>query len=107
MDDAREYGDLVRVQAVRIALAVRTLVVQLDDRQVRREERHGAEDPRAGDRVLLDLLELFVGQRPGLAQHVVADSDLADVVQQRAEPQRVEVVFCQTELGARPRPRWR
>ena len=47
VDDAREHGDVVAVQAVRIALAVGPLVVQLDDRQVRREERDRAQDARA------------------------------------------------------------
>ena len=38
VDDAGQQRDLVAAQPVRIALAVGPLVVQLDDRQVRREE---------------------------------------------------------------------
>ena len=40
VDDAREQGNLVAAQAVRVAAAVGPLVMQLDDRDVRREERH-------------------------------------------------------------------
>ena len=42
--------------------------------------------------MLLDERELFRRQRAGLAQHGVADANLADVVQQRAEPQDLELV---------------
>ena len=50
MDDAREERDFVAAQPVRVALAVRPLVVQLDDRQVRREEVDAAQDARADAR---------------------------------------------------------
>ena len=94
-------------QPVRVALAVGPFVVQLDDRQVRREERHGPQDARAGHWMLLDRLEFLRGQRSRLAQHVVADADLADVVEQRAEPQRVEIVGRQPQLRGRRRRRSR
>ena len=56
-----------RVQSVRIALAVRPLVVQLDDRQVRRRGRGPSKDPRARHGMLLDRLVLLVGVNgPGL-----------------------------------------
>ena len=86
--------DVVAAQAVRVAAAVGPLVVQLDDRHVRREERHRPQDARAEHRMLLDDVVLAGGQRPRLAQHLVGDANLADVVQQRAEPER---------LRARPR----
>ena len=40
------------------------------------------------------------GQRPRLPQHIVADADLADVVQQRAEAQDVELGLGQVHLVA-------
>ena len=63
MDDAREQRDLVAAQPVRVALAVGPLVVQLDDRQVRREETDAAQDARADARMLLDDVEFFRRQR--------------------------------------------
>ena len=92
VDDAGEQRDLVAPQAVRIAAPVRLLVVQLDDRQVRLEERHRPEDLRAEHGMALDDLEFVVGERAGLAEDGVADADLADVVQQRAEAQHLDLV---------------
>ena len=43
---------------------------------------------------------LFRRQRAGLAQHGVADADLADVVQERAEPQDLELVGGEVHLPA-------
>src|SRR5436190_7894553 len=40
VDDAGGQRDVVAAEAVRVAAAVRALMVQLDDRNVRREERH-------------------------------------------------------------------
>ena len=37
---------------------------------------------------------------PGLAQHGVADADLADVVQEGAEPQNLELIVGQGHLPA-------
>ena len=48
--DARGKRDVVAAQAVRVAAAVRPLVVELDDRQVRREKRHRPQDARAEHR---------------------------------------------------------
>ena len=64
VNDPREQRNLVPAQAVRIALAIRPLVMELDDRQMLREERHRAQDARSGHRMLFDRLELLVGQRP-------------------------------------------
>ena len=83
-----------------IPAAVRPLVVELDDRDVRREEGHRPQHARAEHRVLLDDVELGRGQRARLPQHVVGDADLADVVQQRAEAHDLDVGGRQVELPA-------
>ena len=59
MNDARGQGDLVASKAEWIAAAVGALVMQLDDRQVRRQERDRPQDARAERRVALDLLEFL------------------------------------------------
>ena len=51
--DAREERNLVAAQPVRITLAVGPLVVQFDDRQVRRQEMDAAQDARADAGMLL------------------------------------------------------
>ena len=100
--DARGERDVVAAQPVRIAAAVRPLVVQLDDRDVGREKRHRPQDARAGTGMLLDDVELRVGQRAGLEQHVVGHADLADVVQQRAQADDFDLLGRQ----AAARGRW-
>ena len=60
MDDAGEHRGGVAEQPVRVAAAVRPLVVQLDDRDVRAEERDLPQDVRAERRVHLDDLELLL-----------------------------------------------
>ena len=67
-------------------------MVQLDDREVLGQERHRPQDAGAERGMLFDQLELLGRQRVRLAQHVVADADLADVVEQRAKPQHVELL---------------
>jgi hypothetical protein len=93
----RASSDLVAAQAVWIAAAVRPLVMELDDRQVPGQERHRMENARAEHRMLPDHRELLVGQRAGLAQHLVGHADLADVVEPRTEAQDFELVLGQLE----------
>ena len=49
--------------------------------------------------VLLDVLELVVGQRPALGEDLVADADLADVVQQSGQVDVAQLVLLQAELA--------
>ncbi len=88
MDDPREQRDVVASQAVRVSAAVRPLVVELDDRDVRREEGNRAQHPGAYCRVLLDDVELGRGQRSGLVPHEVRDADTAEVVEEPRAPDR-------------------
>ena len=57
------------------------------------------QDAVADDRVLLDVLELLVGQRPALGEDVVADADLADVVQQAGQVDVALLGLLQAELA--------
>ena len=89
--DACGQRDVFGAQPERIPAAVGAFVVQLDDRQVRRQKRHLPQDPRAEPGMPFDLLELLTRQRPVLAQDLIADADLADVVQQRAKAQHLDL----------------
>ena len=55
-------------------------------------------DRRALDRVRLHHLELFLRQRGGLADDAVVHADLADVVEQRREPDPLDVLGGQAHL---------
>src|SRR5262249_51433799 len=52
--DARRERDVVANQSTRVAIAVRTFVVQLDDRYVRGQERDRPENSGSQDGVLFD-----------------------------------------------------
>ena len=57
-------------------------MVVSDQRRLWRELLGGRHDLRANGRVLVHEDSLFAVERPGLEEHVVPDSDLADVMQQ-------------------------
>ena len=90
-----------RAQPVRVAPlgAVVPLVVvahALDDVG---EERDRLEDLGADLRVALDLLVLLRGQPIGLGDHVVADADLADVVEQPRDVDALDQLARQADLA--------
>ena len=49
----------------------------------------------------LDVFEFRLGERARLAEHVVVDADLADVVQQAGEIDRVQLVVGAADAAAR------
>ncbi len=57
-----------------------------------------AEDLDAVEAVLLDLLEFGVGEAAGLVEDRFGHADLADVVEQCGELDRVDLFFAETEL---------
>src|SRR5438094_693708 len=69
-----------------------------DDRAVLVEQR--TEDTRADHRVLHDVPVLLVAQRAALVEHLLADADLADIVEVAAERQGVEGVRIEAQLAA-------
>ena len=89
-DDAPFEWNRLAFQTVGIAASVPALVVRPGDRRGELEQvAAGAGEQVAADlRVPLHLLALVVGQHPGLAQDLVVDRDLADVVQRRREAQQ-------------------
>src|SRR5204862_6828688 len=80
-EHARLDRDLLARSAGRIPGAVPTLVVVEDVWDRAAECRQPEQDLRAERRVLADLRELARIETPTLAEHVVRDSELADVVQ--------------------------
>ena len=87
------------LQALGVALAVVPLVVIQDAGEQVLDRVEVGQDAVADDDVLLDVLELLVGQRPALGEDVVADADLADVVQQAGEVDVAQLVLLQAELA--------
>ena len=81
-EDPRPERNLLALEAVRIPLAVPTLVVRQYERRHRVREGDGADDLRANLRVDLHLQELLLGEGTRLREDVFGNRELADVVQQ-------------------------
>ena len=73
--------------------------MEFDDRQVRLEERHLAQNARAKSGVAPDLLEFVRRQRAGFTQDVIGDANLANVVEQRAQTNDVDFGLAERELA--------
>ena len=97
MNDPRGERNRIAAEAVGISVSIGPLVMELDDRQMRRKKRNRSQNARADDGVRANQFEFRRGQRRLLAQHLVGHADLADVVQQGAEPQRGEIRIGQLE----------
>ena len=90
-EDPADQRDVVAGEAVEIAATVDPLVVVPDAGSHGVDVGDVADDHVAERDVLLHDLELLVGQLAGLAQHLVGDADLADVVEQARDPDRLEL----------------
>ena len=103
-DDPRGDRNLLADEAVRIAAAVPALVTGAHDLADAREQ---AADPIEHeltlDRVVLDHLELALGERRRLVEDLLGDRDLADVVEHRGELELLPLV--RLDARARPLPR--
>ena len=91
------------LQPGRIAAAVPPLVVAQDERRHRIRERDAGDDVGADLRVNADLLELFGRQRTRLGEDVLRHGELADVVQQRGRPDRLDFVVGHAERACHAR----
>ena len=89
--DARRERDLIPVETEWISPAVRSFMVEFHNRQIWREEWYQSEDAGAKHRVAFDLLELVRGEGSRLPEDFVGDTDLAYVVQERAQPQYLKL----------------
>ena len=96
-------GMLLALQAVGVAAAVPALVVVADDgREVARHAQRVA-DALADLGVLAHDAELVVRQRAGLVEDVLGDADLADVVQQGAVGDALQLAVAQAHVGSQAR----
>ena len=95
------WRDVLAGERVEVPVPVPALVVVADAGADRVEVREVAQDRVAEGHVLLDDVELLVGQLARLAQDLVRDADLADVVEQPGEPQRAELVVGDPEARRR------
>ena len=96
--DAAEEGDLVALHALGVAAAVHVLVVHEPVARLLLEQRHRLEDVLPLGRVLLHDLVLLVGEGGGLAQDLVLDADLADVVDDPREVDALHLLRAHPEV---------
>ena len=98
VEDPGQPRDLVTQQPVRVARAVVPLVVMADDRQLRRQLRDRRDDLRAQHRVAFMFVRSSLVSSLLLEQDVVAHADLADVMEQAAPLERLELLgeHCMT-----------
>src|ERR671923_108248 len=90
-DDSRGERNRLAGEAVGVAAAVHSLVARPRDLEDDRREPDAAEDVLRDDGVAPHHLPFLVGQRAGLVEDRLGDADLADVVEQRADLDRVEI----------------
>ncbi len=106
VNDAENAGperDLFLFQPGRIAASVPPLVVAQDERRHRVRERDAGDDVGAHLRVNANLLELFGCQRTRLGEDVLRHGELADVVQERSRPDRLDFVLAHAERASHAR----
>ena len=96
--DARPQADLLAAQTLRVARTIPALLVVVDDQACSSQEVDALQEPVAEFRVPVHLLPLRGGQRARLEQDRVLDSDLADVVQERAPLHVREVLVAEADL---------
>jgi len=92
-EDARERGDLITSQPLRIAAAVQALVMVEDGVGDLTREAGELQEVAAGPAVLLDDGELRRAQARGLAEDLSRHGDLADVVHGRGKAQQSDLVI--------------
>src|SRR6266566_1317671 len=97
-EDAGADRDLLPAQAVRVARTIPPLMVVAHCRDDVAKVCERREDLGPDDDVLLDVLELFGGERTLLVQDRFARSDLADVVQPARDPHELDVLLRYSEL---------
>ena len=74
-----------------------------DDRDDRAQRAEAIDDAGAVVAVALHHLELLAREAPGLEQDGVGDRELADVVEEGAEPQQLEPRRLELELAPDPK----
>ena len=101
--DPGDLRDVVAGQAVQVALPIPALVVVADAGADLLEVGQLADDEIAERDMLLHDLVLGLGERAGLAEDVVGDADLADVVEATGAVDHRASPLVETELGAEER----
>ena len=96
-EDPGDERDLLTHEAIEVALAVPALVVVTDPGPDDLDVGQVAHDQVAERDVLLDHVVLVRAERAGLAQDVVRDADLADVVEQTGDADGVDEVALEPE----------
>ena len=101
-DDAAELRELVQPQTARVAAAIRPLMVIESHIQRQRVQALAGffQQSVADHRMPLDDLELLRGQPSGFVEDLRRDPHLADVVQQPAEPEQMQLLFVHAQVAA-------
>ena len=97
--DARQQRDRIALEPFRVPAAVVAFMVVEHTGQQVGDRVEAGQDAVADDRVLLDVFELVIRERPALGEDVIADADLADVVQQAGQVDVVLLGLAQAELA--------
>src|SRR6266403_5699094 len=92
-EDARAQRDRLSPELVRISSAVPALLVREHDLRGGAEEVDGLQDPVAHLRMPPHLRPLGLGQGTWLEEDAVRDADLADVVEERAAADVLDLVL--------------
>ena len=79
-DDAGHERDIVTLEAVRVTGPVHVLMMAADACQHGLELPHAPQDVEPDLRVLLNVAPFLGAKAAGLAEHGIADTDLADIV---------------------------
>ena len=108
MNDARLDRDLSAPEPIRVATAIPSLVLGANDGTDATEERDRSDDALTDDGMLPHDGRLVVVEWARFVEDVAGNTDLADVMQQRAVFQKAQVVILEAQTPAdRPRQRGR
>src|SRR3954454_2073870 len=97
-DDPRAERDLRAWEPVRVTVPVPTFVV-MEDPVGDRLDAEAVEHPEADLRVALQDEALRAGQWAGLAEDLLGDRELAEVVQAPGEPGQLDLLLVEAESG--------
>src|SRR5713226_4797583 len=100
LQDSRQQGNLLLMQPVGIASAIRVLVMITDDGKHQAQRLKRPADVLPGDGMLLHHDPLFRSEIRSFLEDLVRNRDFPQVVQVSAAPQRHDRVFFQAEVAA-------
>jgi hypothetical protein len=101
VDNPRFDRDSFARLAVGIPAAIPVLMMQFHRRKIWRQSLHPFQNAAPGPRVLLDQREFFPSETARLLQDTVGNADLANIVQQSANPDSFNLTRIEIERRRR------